>query len=241
MIGRIRLAGIPVDLFHQKEELLLEITRWLRRPEKSRQIVTLNARMLMTALNHPGLADAINKADLVVIDGFGIELALKKQGWTQLIRVAGIDLVKELLAWGSFRHLPVFFYGGSREVVAGLRSKIPQLWPGLAVRGIWDGYGIELDREQVQQEIFRCQPRLLLAGLGTPAQELFLGELLPHLPATVGIGVGGALEVLAGVKTEAPLWLRRCGGEWCFRMLQEPRKLLGLPDLIRFWLRFLWY
>ena len=109
MIGRTRLAGIPVDLFNQKEELFLEITRWLLRPEKSRQIVTLNARMLMTALHHPGLADAINQADLVVIDGFGIELALKKQGWVQPVRVAGIDLVKELLAWGSFRRLPVFF------------------------------------------------------------------------------------------------------------------------------------
>ncbi|HYH02929.1 MAG TPA: WecB/TagA/CpsF family glycosyltransferase [Bacillota bacterium] len=239
MIRRISLAGVHVDLYAHKDELSRQVTGWLLRPEKSRQIVTLNARMLMTALNHPRLAETINKADLVTIDGFGIELAIKKRGYAQIVRIAGIDLVKELLAWGSFRQLPVFFYGGSREVVRHLRSNVPQRWPGLEVRGIWDGYGIELEREQVQQEIIRCQPRLLLVGLGTPFQELFLGELLPRLPRTVGIGVGGALEVLTGVKVEVPLWLRHCGGEWFFRMLQEPRKLNGLPDLIRFWLRFL--
>ncbi|HEY8464011.1 MAG TPA: WecB/TagA/CpsF family glycosyltransferase, partial [Bacillota bacterium] len=217
MSGRKFLSGIPVDIFSTKESLERTIYEWLQKPEKSRQIVTLNARMLMAALVNPELHKAICKADLVLVDGYGIELALRRREGASALRIAGIDLIKELLRWGSKQGLPVFFYGGTLEVAQGLRDRVPKLWPGLAVQGIWDGYGIELCRDQVQREILHCQPRLLLVGLGTPAQEFFLVDLLPHLPGTVGIGVGGALEVLAGIKAEAPPWLRKHGGEWLFR------------------------
>jgi N-acetylglucosaminyldiphosphoundecaprenol N-acetyl-beta-D-mannosaminyltransferase len=47
----------------------------------------------------------------------------------------------------------------------------------------------------------------------------------PDLPQTVMIGVGAALDVVAGQVREAPAWMTHVGLEWLFRLAQEPRRL----------------
>ena len=39
------------------------------------------------------------------------------------------------------------------------------------------------------------------------------------------MGVGGSIDIVAGVTRRAPEWMRRAGLEWLFRLLQEPRRL----------------
>jgi N-acetylglucosaminyldiphosphoundecaprenol N-acetyl-beta-D-mannosaminyltransferase len=39
------------------------------------------------------------------------------------------------------------------------------------------------------------------------------------------IGIGGALQVVVGVRKKAPNWMRNSGLEWIFRLVQEPRRL----------------
>jgi N-acetylglucosaminyldiphosphoundecaprenol N-acetyl-beta-D-mannosaminyltransferase len=230
-----------VDLFPGRAELLATITSWFARPERSRQVVTINARMLMAALVNPALGQAVRRADLVVADGYGVEQALRRRGYTAFTRMAGIDLVKGLLSWGSSRALTVYCYGGKVTMRGRLTESIKRRWPGIVIGGIYDGYGVRSTPEGIKRELLQTgQPRLVLVGLGTPAQELFLAQLLPQLAGgVVGIGVGGALEVLAGSRMEAPRWFRDNGWEWGFRMAQQPRKLSGVVDLVRFWRCFL--
>ncbi len=66
---------------------------------------------------------------------------------------------------------------------------------------------------------------LLIVGMGVPRQEYFLEQHWDELGATVAIGVGGSLDVLAGAKFRAPRVLRTLGLEWLFRLAQEPRRL----------------
>jgi len=49
----------------------------------------------------------------------------------------------------------------------------------------------------------------------------------------VAIGVGGALDLLAGRIPRAPLWMQRAGFEWLYRLLRQPwrwRRMLALPQ-----------
>jgi len=46
-----------------------------------------------------------------------------------------------------------------------------------------------------------------------------------RLNVPVLVGVGAAFDFIAGVKRQAPLWMRRSGLEWMFRLLTEPRRL----------------
>jgi N-acetylglucosaminyldiphosphoundecaprenol N-acetyl-beta-D-mannosaminyltransferase len=239
--NRVYLRDIPVDLFPGQAELLKIITNWFVRSEHCHQVVTINARMLMTALTNPALRQVMRRVDLVVVDGYGVEQALRRRGYTAFTRMAGIDLVKELLSWGSSRALPVYCYGGSVMTRERLTESMKRYWPGIEIGGIYDGYEARSTPEEIKRELLQSsRPRLVLVGLGTPAQELFLAQLLPQLSGgVVGIGVGGALEVLAGNRMEAPRWVRDNGWEWGFRMAQQPRKLRGIVDLVRFWRCFL--
>ncbi len=52
-----------------------------------------------------------------------------------------------------------------------------------------------------------------------------MAEHVGRLTAPVLIGVGAAFDFLAGVKPQAPRWMRENGLEWCFRLFSEPRRL----------------
>ena len=47
----------------------------------------------------------------------------------------------------------------------------------------------------------------------------------PELDAPLLIGIGAAFDFLSGTKRQAPIWMRRNGIEWLFRLVQEPRRL----------------
>jgi N-acetylglucosaminyldiphosphoundecaprenol N-acetyl-beta-D-mannosaminyltransferase len=54
----------------------------------------------------------------------------------------------------------------------------------------------------------------------------------PLLTAPLLVGVGAAIDFLAGSRTQAPHWMQRSGLEWLFRLVAEPRRL---------WRRYLIY
>ncbi len=231
------INDIPVSLY-TNEEILALINHWLARRERSRHIITLNALMVMAASRLTSLSDIMHQADLVTVDGYGIEEVLHKRG-LKVQRFTGVDLTSQLLKQACQKTYSVYFLGGTEKIVAALRRVLPLRWPGLNISGVRDGYG-NLDPEgAVFHEIISKQPHLLLVGLGVPQQVLFLAKILPYLRGTVGIGVGGTFEVLSGLKSEAPTFFRNHGLEWCYRMLQEPRRLKQLPYLVQFWYRYL--
>lgn len=41
----------------------------------------------------------------------------------------------------------------------------------------------------------------------------------------VMVGVGAAFDIEAGLTVEAPLWIRRSGFAWLYRLSKEPRRL----------------
>jgi N-acetylglucosaminyldiphosphoundecaprenol N-acetyl-beta-D-mannosaminyltransferase len=65
----------------------------------------------------------------------------------------------------------------------------------------------------------------LLVGISSPRKEIFLNRHMARCGVRVAMGVGGAFDVVAGTIPCAPVWMQRAGLEWCFRMLQEPRRL----------------
>jgi UDP-N-acetyl-D-mannosaminuronic acid transferase (WecB/TagA/CpsF family) len=69
----------------------------------------------------------------------------------------------------------------------------------------------------------RCQ--ILFVALGVPKQDFVCRTLRAACPGLVCVGVGGSFEVLAGLVPRAPRWLRECGFEWLFRLMNEPLRL----------------
>ena len=81
------------------------------------------------------------------------------------------------------------------------------------------------DEEAVVGDVKNSGADILFVALASPEKELFLDRHREKLGVTFAMGVGGAFDVVAGVRKRAPRAMQRVGLEWAFRLAQEPRRL----------------
>ncbi len=204
-----------------------------------RLVATANAEMVMLAQQDTELRQILNEADLVVPDGAGIVLAARYKGANIRERVAGLDLVQNLLAIAPANNYRVYLFGGAAGVVEAARKQAETLYPGLQIVGTRNGYFTTAEETTIIEEIKQRQPDILLVGLGVPKQEKWLAKNLSALGIPVAIGVGGSFDVLSGSLPRAPVWMRKNNLEWFFRLLSQPQRIGRMLALPRFVLRVL--
>ena len=68
---------------------------------------------------------------------------------------------------------------------------------------------------------------MLFVAMSSPRKEYFLGEPRPSLGVPFVMGVGGSIDVVAGITRRAPPSGSASGLEWLYRLLQEPRRMFG--------------
>jgi len=66
---------------------------------------------------------------------------------------------------------------------------------------------------------------LLFLAISSPQKEVWADKNLDQLGSIVCQGVGGSIDVVAGITRRAPVWMQRNGLEWFFRLLQEPGRM----------------
>jgi N-acetylglucosaminyldiphosphoundecaprenol N-acetyl-beta-D-mannosaminyltransferase len=81
------------------------------------------------------------------------------------------------------------------------------------------------EKDRVIAMINEASPDVLWVGLGTPKQQLWMYEYKDKIKVPVMVGTGAAFDFLAGVKPQAPRWIRDAGFEWLFRLVTEPGRL----------------
>jgi N-acetylglucosaminyldiphosphoundecaprenol N-acetyl-beta-D-mannosaminyltransferase len=196
------------------------------------QVVTLNPELVMRARRDAGLARVIRAARLVTADGVGVVWALRLTGQRIPERVTGIDLTLALAERAAGCGSPLFLLGAGPGVAQAAAQALAQRFPGLRIVGCWDGSPRPGDDAEATARIRASGARLALVAYGAPAQELWIARNLPALPGVVALGVGGALDMLAGRTPRAPRWLRAAGLEWLYRLARQPwrwRRMLALP------------
>jgi N-acetylglucosaminyldiphosphoundecaprenol N-acetyl-beta-D-mannosaminyltransferase len=155
-------------------------------------------------------------------------------------RVTGVDLIDPLCAELARADLPLYLLGAKGDTSARAAAALAARHPGLRIAGARDGYFPASEDAAVAREIARSGARVLLVGLGSPRQELWIRRYLEQSGARVGIGVGGSFDVLAGNVERAPEVWRRLNLEWLYRLLKEPqrwRRQLALPLFVALALR----
>ncbi|WP_371118263.1 WecB/TagA/CpsF family glycosyltransferase [Selenomonas ruminantium] len=203
--------------------------------KKNVLIATANAEMIMRATHDTELKDILNAAALVVPDGAGTVWAAHHLGYEMPERVAGYDLAQELMRIAPSKKQRVFFFGSAPGVAEKAKAKAEALYPGIEIVGTRDGYFKPEDEPAIIEEIKAAKPDLLLAALGVPKQEKWLYAHLQELNVPVSIGVGGTLDVMAGVMKRAPYWMQKAKLEWLFRGLLQPKRagrLMALPKFV---------
>ena len=189
------------------------------------QHMAVNAAKLVAMQDDPRLREIIAGCGLVNADGQAVVWASRLLGDPLPERVAGIDLMQELLKLAERNGDRVFFLGARAAVLDTALAKIRAAYPKLVVAGARDGYFTADEEPQVCDEIRASDADILFVAMSSPRKEFFLGEHGRSLGVPFVMGVGGSIDVIAGVTRRAPRFMQRLGLEWLFRLLQEPRRM----------------
>jgi N-acetylglucosaminyldiphosphoundecaprenol N-acetyl-beta-D-mannosaminyltransferase len=176
-----------------------------------------------------------NASALSLCDTVGVLWAARMRGARLSERVAGVELMAPLSEALARAGLSVYLLGGKGDTARRAAEALKSLHPGLIIAGARDGYFADADSSAVADQIAASGARVLMAGLGSPRQELWLARHLAETGCTVGIGVGGSFDVIAGNVARAPATWRRLGLEWLYRLAAEPsrwRRQLALPKFV---------
>lgn len=232
-LKQVEILGVNVNSLTMAQAV--EAVQQFIAEKKVALVATANAEMLMRSTQDEELKDILNQADLVVPDGAGTVWAAGHLGKPMPERVAGFDLAQELMREAPARGDRIYFFGSAPGVADKAKSKAEELYPGIQVVGTRNGFFTEADEPGIIAEIKAARPDILLAALGVPKQEKWLKKHMQELQVPVSIGVGGTLDVMAGVMERAPLWMQKAKLEWLFRGLKQPSRagrLLALPKFV---------
>ena len=224
-VERIDLLGCPFDPITENHAVDL-VFEWKRAPgRQTHHIITVNVAILMMAKDDPKLAEAIERADLVVVDGKPLVWTSKWLGSAVPEKVSGVDLMRRLLEAGNERGLSVFLLGTTQERLDVLEPAIRAKYPNVVIAGTRNGYFKAPDYPDVTRQIRESKADLLLVGMPAPFKEIWCEEHREALATPAVLGVGGAFDVLAGFVPRAPRVMQEAGLEWAWRLAMEPRKL----------------
>lgn len=224
----IAILGVPFDNLTTAQTIaLIESMVASRRPH---YLVTPNVDFLVQAMRDVELRRILFEAHLVLCDGTPLVWASKLLGNPLAERVAGSDLVPLLIQVAAQRGYRVFFLGGSPESCELAAQRMRTQHPKLVIAGHYSppfSNLLNMDHSEIRRRIADVKPDLLFVCFGCPKQEKWIAMHYQSLGVPVTMAVGGTIDFLAGRLARAPLWMRKAGLEWTFRLVQEPRRLFG--------------
>ena len=220
-----QVIGLPVTV-GAMTSVCQEILRLARRGDGG-LVCVANVHMLVEARRDGALRQVLERAALVVSDGMPLVWRLRRQGFAEARQVRGPDLMVRLCEGAAANGLPVYFYGGDQASMDGLVEALRRRLPALRIAGAEVPPMLAREPEfdpTTAERMRRSGARLVFVGLGCPKQEFWMHAHRAHLDAIL-VGVGQAFGIAAGTVPEAPIWMRRSGLEWLFRLASEPRRL----------------
>ncbi len=202
-------------------------------------VVTPNVDFLVKARRDIELRRILADADLALCDGKPLVWASRLLGNALPNRVAGSDLMPCLLQRAAERGWRIFLLGGGPGVASEAVRRIGAAHPSLPevahFSPPWRPLD-EINNADIIERVRAARPDIMLVCFGCPKQEKWISRNRDALRVPVLIGAGGTVDFLAGRLARAPVWMRRTGTEWLFRLIQEPRRLSGryAEDLLLF-------
>jgi len=221
----IALLGVAFDNLTLRETVG-RIEEMIASP-RSHYIVTANVDFLAQARRDLELQHILLNAHLVLCDGTPLVWASRLFGNPLPERVAGADVVPELIRVAAEKNYRLFFLGATEESNTQAIARLRAQFPDLEISHYSPPFRPlhELDDDEIIRRIRAAKPDLLFVAFGCPKAEKWIATHYPELGVPVAIGVGATIDFLAGRVKRAPLWMQRGGVEWIYRLCQEPRRL----------------
>lgn len=200
----------------------------------------INPFSYMQLRKHKNLFQSI---DRVLVDGQLLVLVFKLLGVASLQRKSfdmtslAVDVFQEAAEYGR----RVYLVGTTSVAIEGAVRNILSRFPNLNIVGYHHGYLDSGDLEtQVFSEIRHKSADIVVVGMGSPLQELFLVKLKQSGWQGTGFTCGGFFHQTASGIDYYPRWADKLNLRWLYRIYDEPKlfKRYFLQYPLALWLVF---
>lgn len=229
---KIDVLGVKFDNVNMQEAI--NKCKEFLNGDNGNLIVTPNPEIVMKANEDSEFMEIINNASLVIPDGIGIIKAGNILGTPLKERVAGYDLICNLLEEGKDGSISFYFLGSKPGIAEIAKEKMELKYPGIKILGTHDGYFKSEEEGTIINEIKSLKPDVLLVGLGMVKQEKLINRYLNDGAFKIGIGCGGSIDVLSGTVKRAPKIFIKMHMEWAWRLIKQPTRIGRMMVLPRF-------
>jgi N-acetylglucosaminyldiphosphoundecaprenol N-acetyl-beta-D-mannosaminyltransferase len=222
--NRIHILNSNIDNYSMEETLSI-IDNTISSKGTMHHVV-VNAGKIVAMQDDLQLRESVNNADLINADGQAVVWASKVLNKPLKERVAGIDLMINLVALASEKKHKIFFLGAKEEVVSKVVETYAQQYSSDIIAGYRNGYFSREEEAEIAQQIVNSGANILFVAISSPTKENFLYKYRDILSkVNFVMGVGGSFDVVAGKVNRAPSWMQKNGLEWLYRLLQEPQRM----------------
>lgn len=225
---RINVLGVGFDNVTMDEAVARGME--LLHSPGTHYVVTPNPEIVEVCRENLAARQAVNGADLVLPDGVGVVKGAGMLGTPLKEKVPGIEFAAGLMERMAAEGLSLYLLGAKPGVAEAAGERLAARYPGLKIAGTRDGYFQEDD--PVLEDIRQSGADCVFVCLGAPKQELWMAKHGKAAGARLLCGLGGSLDVFAGVVERAPKFWSNHGLEWFYRLCSDPRRagrMMKLP------------
>lgn len=225
-----KLFDVPInDISDQELQDIFSL--WIE--NGNHLIFTPNAEMLLFAKSHDWFLRLLTRGDLLLPDSVSLHYAISALSDDRLeYRHTGIDSLLRLAKLSQEKNKKMFLLGSSAVTLECVTVELKKMFPFLQLE-VFNPGKVKLDihgnihiSRFATEALTKFAPDVLAVALGHGKQEAFLLTYIRHMPfVKIAIGVGGALDMIAGIKPRAPKMMRLHGFEWLWRLLIEPTRI----------------
>ena len=223
-MSRIKILNTTIDKISMQETLNI-VNKSIENDEHIHHSV-VNAGKIVLMQKDVQLRESVNSADIINPDGQAVIWASKLLGRPLKERVAGIDLMENLVELAHQKGYKIYCLGAKEQVVSKVIEKYKQNYSKDIIAGYRNGYFSKEEEPGIAKDIAESGAQILFVAISSPKKENFLYENRETLKVVNFImGVGGSFDVVSGLVKRAPLWMQRSGLEWFYRLIQEPKRM----------------
>lgn len=222
-IKRITLMGCPIDSLTMQETINI-IDNAIQTKMHIHHVV-VNAAKLVNLQKDEVLKESVISSDIINADGQSVVWVARLLGKRLPERVAGIDLMSNLVKMAHLKNYKIFLFGAKEDVLLKVVKRYSEEYSPNLIAGYRNGYYKPEEEYEIAELINKSKADILFVAMTSPKKEIFLNKYKHTINIPFIMGVGGSFDVVSGLTARAPLWMQKTGLEWLFRVYQEPRRL----------------
>ncbi len=184
-----------------------------------------NARNINLYFSNKEFKRAIDDASLIYPEGIAAIIASRLLGNPLQEKTTLMDFLYRVFSLAEKKKWPIYILGGKQEAINKVAVRLKKDFPELMVNAHHGFFPVSKTKDIIK-DINKTNSKMLFVAMGSPKQEIWIHNNLDWLDAHVFFGIGGSIDIVAGIVPRAPTWMRKIGLEWLHRSFKEPVRLL---------------